>query len=594
MFDGRIYRAAFLPLLLALVIAGFSLTGRPGGLSATLAPDAFNGARAFAELRALLAGYPDRRPGSAGDERLALRVAETMRAAGGAGGGFAVSTYRVRSQTIDGRRTLTTVLARRPGSTGESPILIVAHRDAALPGSAAELSGTAALLELARVFARSQTRRTIVLASTSGGSGGDGGAAQLAAVAPRPLDGAIVLGDLAGVQAHPPFTVPFSAGAGFAPRQLTQTLGAAIAQEVGVSTGEAGLGVQLAHLSFPLAIGEQGPLEAGGIPAVLVQASGERGPAAGEAISQARLQSFGRAALSAVYALDESPDVAPTAETGLGLGRKLLPGWAVRMLGLALLLPPLIAGVDALARLRRRRQALGRSIAWAASCAWPALACSAFAMLLGALGLVAAPAAQPSAAGLGSIGSRGAMLAASAFVLGLASLTWPALVRRLGLERKPAGEAGGVGLELVLLGVCVLVWVRNPYACLLLIPAAHACVLACSSPARNRAAALVAALVGIAPVVLLGGVYARELGLGPLGLGESVVLALAGGQVGALGALLWSLALGCIAGLALLGWDGGSADGAQEPFEPARIVTRGPLSYAGPGSLGGTESALRR
>ena len=43
----------------------------------------------------------------------------------------------------------------------------------------AELSGTAALLELARVFAARETKRTIVLVSTSGGSGGDAGAAQL-------------------------------------------------------------------------------------------------------------------------------------------------------------------------------------------------------------------------------------------------------------------------------------------------------------------------------------------------------------------------------------------------------------------------------
>jgi hypothetical protein len=33
----------------------------------------------------------------------------------------------------------------------------------------------------------------------------------------------------------------------------------------------------------------------------------------------------------------------------------------------------------------------------------------------------------------------------------------------------------------------------------------------------------------------------------------------------------------------------GPADGGKDQF-----ATRGPLSYAGPGSLGGTESALRR
>ena len=35
--------------------------------------------------------------------------------------------------------------------------------------------------------------------------------------------------------------------------------------------------------------------------------------------------------------------------------------------------------------------------------------------------------------------------------------------------------------------------------------------------------------------------------------------------------------------------------GRSEPAKPTdRLVTRGPRTYAGPGSLGGTESALRR
>jgi hypothetical protein len=36
------------------------------------------------------------------------------------------------------------------------------------------------------------------------------------------------------------------------------------------------------------------------------------------------------------------------------------------------------------------------------------------------------------------------------------------------------------------------------------------------------------------------------------------------------------------------------ARGRTAPTAAGQIRTRGPLSYAGPGSLGGTESALRR
>ncbi|MCW3019416.1 MAG: hypothetical protein JWN10_1724, partial [Solirubrobacterales bacterium] len=180
MLNGRLYRAAFVPFLFALAIAAFSLGSRPLPLTSTLAPDAFEGAPAYSELQRLVASFPGRRPGSPGDEGLARYVAQKLKALGGTpGGGFSVRSYRFDAQTIDGRQTLTDVVARRAGSTGASPILILAHRDAAKRGSAAELSGTAALLELARVFAERETKRTIILASTSGGSGGDAGAAQL-------------------------------------------------------------------------------------------------------------------------------------------------------------------------------------------------------------------------------------------------------------------------------------------------------------------------------------------------------------------------------------------------------------------------------
>ncbi|HEY5260565.1 MAG TPA: hypothetical protein VIJ33_00455, partial [Solirubrobacteraceae bacterium] len=78
MFNGRIYRAAFVPLLFVLVIAGFSLAGRGAPLSSTFAPDAFDGARAFADLQALAKRFPDRRPGSAADNELAAYVAQTL------------------------------------------------------------------------------------------------------------------------------------------------------------------------------------------------------------------------------------------------------------------------------------------------------------------------------------------------------------------------------------------------------------------------------------------------------------------------------------------------------------------------------------
>jgi hypothetical protein len=610
MFDGRIYRAAFVPLLFVLVIAGFSLASRPGPLRSTLAPDALNGARAFAGLRELARAFPDRRPGSVGDNQLAGYIAQTLRELGSpptpptpggppnpAGGGFQVTTRRLHAQTIDGARTLTTVIAERPGSTGMSPIAILAHRDAAERGSAAELSGTATLLALARVFSQSETRRTIVLVSTSGGSGGNAGAGDFAQHGTHPLDAAIVLGDLAGTLARKPFVLPFSSVPGTAPESLQLTLEDAISQEVGTNPGAPSESAQLAHLAFPLGTGEEAPLNAAGVPSVLVQVSGERGPSPGERVSATRLLNFGRAVLSATYALDEGPDIAQSSAPRVLLGRKALPGWAIRLLALALLLPPLLAGVDAFARLRRRREPVLRWVVWTLTAALPFFTCALFAILLGALGIVAAPAGQPSAWSLSADGSAPGALVSVTLVLMLALLAWPALVRRLALPLRPAAAGAGLAVLLVLLAVALLAWIFNPFACLLLVPALHLWLLPIGvgrQPGpRARVLALSAILAGILPLVLLLVLYARELGLGPVGLSESAVLALAGGQLGPFGALVWSAALGCLLAVVLLAPPRRSMGGAglEEWME---ISTRGPASYAGPGSLGGTESALRR
>ena len=54
----------------------------------------------------------------------------------------------------------------------ERRIVVVAHRDALDRPATAQLSGTAGLIELARVFRGRTLRKTLVLASTSGGSAG--------------------------------------------------------------------------------------------------------------------------------------------------------------------------------------------------------------------------------------------------------------------------------------------------------------------------------------------------------------------------------------------------------------------------------------
>jgi len=625
MLNGRLYRVTFVPFLVALGIAAFSLTARPLPLTSTLAPDAFDGQSAFAELKSLAAEFPDRRPGSAGDDALAERVAHTLEGLGGAGrGGFQVRTRRLQAQTIDGERTLETVIAQRAGASGGTsggtPIVIMAHRDARARGSAAELSGTAALLELARVFAARETQRTIVLVSTSGGSGGAAGALDFAAndagpptdaglptqTSPStPIDAAIVLGDLAGASERKPFVVPYSDGFGSAPELLARTVAAAITQNVGVDPGAPSTIGQLAHLAFPFAVGEQGALNGAGIPSVLVQVSGERGPggegSSSDAVSAERLEGFGRAVLSAVDALDTAPDIESTPQTGVVIGPKMLPEWALRLLLATLLIGPLLLGADGYARLRRRRgaigdRAIGRGLLWVVACAAPFFVAAIFARALGWLDVLHAAPGMPVPAGaLPLNGGAVRALLAVALVLALGWLAWPVLVARLGLGVRPDSEAAGLALLAVALGVGVVVWVRNPYAALLVLPALHLWLLILSPALRpRRAAALALLALALAPLALLIAFYARELGAGPGAIAWDAVLLLAGGHIGVLAAALWSLAFGCAVAATLLASTPPAVLDRPRTDGGAPVRTRGPLSYAGPGSLGGTEPALRR
>src|SRR5215218_9991966 len=253
MLDVRVYRAAFLPALLALFVVAFSLEGRPSPLRTRAVADAFDPARAYGSERLrdsllqLGAAFPERRPGSAGDAALADRVAGVFGAAG-----FDVTRTRASGRTLDGETELETVVGVRPGLSSRR-IVVLAHRDSIASPGLAELSGTAALLELARIFrtrapeserdASEQgkpqligrdLRKTLVLVSTSGGSGGGAGARAWAREQDGGLvDGVLVLGDLASLRWQKPWVVPWSNGRSYPPLGWQRTVEAAARQEVG-------------------------------------------------------------------------------------------------------------------------------------------------------------------------------------------------------------------------------------------------------------------------------------------------------------------------------------------------------------------------
>jgi Peptidase family M28 len=580
MLDARIYRAALPPVVLAIVVAAFSLANRPRPVGTTLAPDAFVGLDARKQLDALAARFPDRRPGSPGDDALASAVAQQFRNLSPT---FEVRTVRFDGETIDGDRPLRTVLATQAGAPAPQ-LVVVAHRDAAGRGAEAELSGTAAMLEIARAVADGRLRRTITFASVSGGSGGAAGAADLAHRLGTPVDAVLVLDDLAGARARRPFVIGWSDGGGSAPLRLQRTVEAAVQSEIGADPGAAPARAQLARLAFPVTVTEQGELGRAGLPAVALSVSGERGPSPREPVSTPRLQAFGRAALRAIYALDNGPDIEGGPQSSVVTARKVLPGWAFRLLALALLLPSLLVTIDGFARARRRRANVGQGMRRVLAAAAPFAVACGFAWLLGATGLIAATPRAP--APVGAIPVDGRALVS----IGLVLLFVLTLVRRPLAVHAPADPGDGAGMLLCLLAVCVIVWVMNPFAALLLVPAAHLWLaLAAGEVRMRRPLAVLLVLVGLAPFALVALSDAHALGMGLWQWLWALVLAVAGGHLSAGTWLLWSLCAGCALVALLL-----ALARRREPEPPPAPHTRPTLGYAGPGSLGGTESALRR
>ncbi|HET6866103.1 MAG TPA: M28 family peptidase [Solirubrobacteraceae bacterium] len=610
MLDPRIYRTGLMVVVVTVIVVAFSLGNQASPLTTTLVPDAFDGDAAYATMQSLARQYPDRPPGSEADGKIADYVAGTL-----GHDGFAVQRSEFEAQTVDGPRTIENVVGTLAG-TSPGTIVVVAHRDsvrASPSGSAAEESGTAVLLELAAVLSQQTQQRSIVLASTSGHVGA-AGAAQLARTLPGPVDGVIVLGDVAGPGS--PSVVPWSDSQLVAPAVLRNTLAAAVSQQTGVNASDESLGGEFLHLAFPLAATEQSPFVGAGQPAVLVSASGGRLPSPDQSTSPARIDAFGRAILESVSALEAGPTVAPPTSY-LRWSGKLIPVWAVRLLVLALIVPVLVATIDGLARARRRGYRVARWVVWVLSASLPFVLAVLAIVGLRAVGAIDAAPPGPVGGDALTLSGRAVAILAGLACLIVAGLVirwrvvrhlWaatPAPVeppangdartrsRRATVVDDPASPGAAAALMIILCVVALVMWLGNPFAAALLVPALHAWMWIVA-PERRPAApwAVLLFVAGLVPGVLAAVYYAAALGLGAAPAAWNAVLMQAGGSVSVISAIEWSVVLGCVISLGTM-----ILRIARQPRQdPADlpITVRGPITYAGPGSLGGTRSALRR
>jgi hypothetical protein len=158
-------------------------------------------------------------------------------------------------------------------------------------------------------------------------------------------------------------------------------------------------------------------------------------------------------------------------------------------------------------------------------------------------------------------------------------------------EEQPVGPGPAAAVAIAVSLLTLVTWALNPFAAVLLVPAAHLWLFAVAPETRLGRAARVAFVVGglVLPAVAAFAL-AGQLGVSPLRGAWLTVLAVAGGGIGPLTWLAWSLLGGC----ALAALNVALHPPEREQLEPTEVTSRGPMTYAGPGSLGGTESAIRR
>ena len=589
MIEPRIYRAAFVPAVLAVLLAMFSLESRPRPLAQGLPADVvFAGQSAVLTTGTIVAASRDRRAGRPGDREAARVVVDAFRERG-----FTVEVDRFERGSDD----LINVIGRRAGSSRRQ-IVVIADRDAAgVPDAAGSAADTAALIELARVFEGRPSNRTLVLASVDGSTLGEVGTTRLAKRLGSPglVDGVIVMSGLGQRTADRPAVVAWSGDTTSGGIGLQRTAAESIRQELGAVAEGAGAAGQLARLAFPLGIGSQGPLIAEGYDAVRIAGAGELG-GTGETelddVDEDRLGGLGRSALRTVTALDQGrpPDRGP--ETHILIVSQVMPGWAPSLLAIALILPVLVASIDAFARARRRDEPVLPWLVWVGAGALAVTIGLVLAHLIALTGAVEEPPEAPVAPDLYPL-TAGSVIALVA-IAAVTGLAWYGL-RLLAARREPAAAdpsapGAAVATVLVLSVLVLLLWVVNPFAALLMTPALHLWTLATLvDPGPPLRARLLMVAGGLLLPLLLAVYELISLSLDPLSGAWYLFLLVTGGHIGMATTLLWAALAGVLGSVLAIVRGGGSRRAAQPAESPS---VRGPASYAGPGSLGGTESAL--
>jgi hypothetical protein len=474
--NARLYRGTWLLVGLPLLLLAFSVARPPALESSTNLPPAFDSFQAAAIAQDLASSYPDREPGTQGAAGAAawFRAQLTPYA-------FAVHEDRFVEKIHGRRTTLVNLVAERSGLSPQDEIVVMAHRDDSGTGNGLDdnASGTAALIELARSYAPATTAQptslpvSLVFLSTDGADGARGAAHFAALQEGRQHIIGVVNLDSIGGRGKPRLVLGGNTARSPAPG-LVETLRAALAQE-GASDPSRPSGLQqLVALGFPFDPYEQAPFVSRGIPAVTVTTAGARPPAAQHArqLELGHLRTIGRATQDAVDAMEQGVSLAQGPTSYVYLGQRLIRGWAIEIVLVAMLLPFLAAAVDLFARCRRRRIRIAPALRSYRSRLWFWAWVGGLFLVFAALGFWGRT--DGRAPSLADVSWPGSGLIALVLLSGVG---WVVARSRL-LPRRPirAEEqlAGHSGALLALGVVGLLVAATNPFALIFVLPSLHA------------------------------------------------------------------------------------------------------------------------
>jgi hypothetical protein len=518
--NAQMVRGTWLLVALPLLLAAFTVS-RPPVLPPPVLPPAFDAAIADQLARELARDFPDRSPGTAGALGAATWVSDQLELYG-----YTLHQDRFTAD-IPGRGTaeLLNLVAVVQGASRRA-IVVTAHRDNSGESSGVNdnSSGTAALIELARSYARPgsttveppQPSHTLVFVSTDGGAFGALGAARFAERSAYRDDALAVISlDAVGGAEVPRLAIGGDTARSPA-ASFVRTAAVRVLEQSGSEPEHPSALRQLLDLGFPFAPGEQGAFVARGVPAVTLATVPEGSlDRADEALSAERLGELGRAAQNLIGSLDAGLELARGTTSYVYLGTRIVRGWAIELVLLASLLPFAIGAIDLFARCRRRRIPLGgamrslrtRVLFWAFA--------GATLYVVGALGALPDGEARPLPPEPGLYTPSGVVLGVLAAVLLAAWFFW----RERLLPRRPATAEetlAGHTVSLLALGLLALVVVAtNPFSLVYLLPSLYAWLWlpqAQDSPALARVALLLLGFAG--PLILLLSFAARlELGL---------------------------------------------------------------------------------